>query len=54
VSLGGNLYVCGDHRDSATFDGAILSGRRAAQALLEQPAVGSTSSKAPAALGAQV
>lgn len=34
VSLGGGLYVCGDHRDSATFDGAIKSGRRAAEALL--------------------
>ncbi|KAI5056812.1 hypothetical protein GOP47_0028883 [Adiantum capillus-veneris] len=28
------IYVCGDHRDSATFDGALVSGRRAAQALL--------------------
>ncbi|MCO5550950.1 hypothetical protein L7F22_004445 [Adiantum nelumboides] len=30
------LYVCGDHRDSATFDGALVSGRRAAQALLAE------------------
>lgn len=28
------VYICGDHRDSATFDGALMSGRRAAQALL--------------------
>ncbi|XP_024514865.1 uncharacterized protein LOC112340526 [Selaginella moellendorffii] len=28
------LYLCGDHRVSATFDGALLSGRRAAEALL--------------------
>lgn len=28
------LYVCGDHRDTATFDGALVSGRRAAQSLL--------------------
>lgn len=34
VSLGGGVYVAGDHRDSATFDGAIKSGKRAAQALL--------------------
>ena len=26
--------MCGDHRDSATFDAAIASGRRAAEALL--------------------
>lgn len=29
------LYICGDHRESATFDGAMRSGRRAAEALLE-------------------
>lgn len=34
VALGGGLFVCGDHRDSATFDGALKSGRRAAEALL--------------------
>ncbi|KAG1672459.1 hypothetical protein FOA52_013245 [Chlamydomonas sp. UWO 241] len=34
VSLGSGLYVCGDHRDSATLDGAFVSGRRAADALL--------------------
>ncbi|KAG2482905.1 hypothetical protein HYH03_018187 [Edaphochlamys debaryana] len=34
VALGGGVYVCGDHRDSATFDGAVKSGRRAAAALL--------------------
>jgi hypothetical protein len=34
VALCGNLNVCGDHRDSATFDGAVASGRRAAEALL--------------------
>ncbi len=28
------VYVCGDHRDSSTFDGALVSGRRAVQALL--------------------
>lgn len=34
VRLSRGLYVCGDHRDSATLDGALLSGRRAADALL--------------------
>ncbi len=34
VDLGGGVFVCGDHRDTATFDGALLSGRRAAEALL--------------------
>jgi phytoene dehydrogenase-like protein len=29
-----SLLVCGDHRDTATFDGALLSGRRAAEAVL--------------------
>jgi hypothetical protein len=29
------LYVCGDHRDNASIDGALASGRRAADALLE-------------------
>jgi phytoene dehydrogenase-like protein len=29
------LYVAGDHRTSATFDGAIKSGRKAAEALLK-------------------
>jgi hypothetical protein len=36
VSLGAGLYVCGDHRDSATFDAALKSGRRAAEALLQE------------------
>ncbi|KAG9451179.1 hypothetical protein H6P81_011144 [Aristolochia fimbriata] len=33
--VGSGLYVCGDHRSSATFDGALVSGRRAAEALLK-------------------
>ncbi|CAL5071655.1 unnamed protein product [Urochloa decumbens] len=31
--VGDGLYVCGDHWCSATFDGALVSGRRAAEAL---------------------
>ncbi|KAI8473014.1 MAG: hypothetical protein J3K34DRAFT_453716 [Monoraphidium minutum] len=34
VALGGGMYVCGDHRDAATFEGALLSGKRAAEAVL--------------------
>ena len=35
VRLSKSLYVCGDHRDNASINGALASGRRAAQALLE-------------------
>lgn len=33
------LYLCGDYQTSATFDGALVSGRRAAEALLEDRVV---------------
>lgn len=33
VDLGGGLYVAGDHRDTASIQGAIVSGRRAAAAV---------------------
>ena len=29
------VYVCGDHRDNASIQGAMVSGRRAAEALLD-------------------
>ncbi len=29
------IYVCGDHRDTASIQGALSSGKRAAQALIE-------------------
>lgn len=32
--VGAGLYLCGDHWSSATFDGALVSGRKAAEALL--------------------
>lgn len=32
--VGGSVFVCGDHRTAATLEGAISSGRDAAQALL--------------------
>lgn len=34
VDLGDGLYVCGDHRDQASIHGALVSGRRAASAIL--------------------
>ena len=30
------IYVCGDHRDNASIQGAMVSGRRAAQAVLRE------------------
>jgi phytoene dehydrogenase-like protein len=33
VRLGDGLYVCGDHRDTASQQGALYSGRRAASAV---------------------
>lgn len=34
VRLRAGLYVCGDHRDTSSLQGALVSGRRAAQAVL--------------------
>ncbi|GGG52815.1 oxidoreductase [Kocuria dechangensis] len=34
AALGNGLFVCGDHRTTASTQGALLSGRRAAEALL--------------------
>jgi phytoene dehydrogenase-like protein len=34
VALGGGLFVCGDHRDTASTQGAMYSGERAAAAVL--------------------
>lgn len=34
AALGGGLFVCGDHRTSGSTQGALRSGRRAAEALL--------------------
>jgi phytoene dehydrogenase-like protein len=41
VRLEAGLYVCGDHRDSASLQGALVSGRRAATAVLAE--LGTTS-----------
>ena len=34
VALGDGLFVAGDHRDTASIQGALVSGRRAADAVL--------------------
>jgi phytoene dehydrogenase-like protein len=34
VALGGGLFVCGDHRDTASIQGAMFSGQRTASAVL--------------------
>jgi phytoene dehydrogenase-like protein len=34
VALGDGLFVCGDHRDNASINGALESGRRAAGAII--------------------
>jgi phytoene dehydrogenase-like protein len=48
VDLGGGLFVCGDHRDTPSIQGAMASGARAARAVLRRlgappPAAGSGS-----------
>lgn len=40
VSLGNGLYVCGDHRDTASIQGAMFSGRRCAEAVIESARLG--------------
>lgn len=35
VSLGDGLFVCGDHRDTGSIEGAMFSGRRCAQAVTQ-------------------
>ncbi len=41
VRLGDGCYVCGDHRDTPSIQGALVSGRRAGQAVLEDLLTGS-------------
>lgn len=43
VRLADGLYVCGDHRDTSSIQGALVSGRRAAAAALADLAVYATS-----------
>jgi phytoene dehydrogenase-like protein len=39
VRLGPGRFVCGDHRDVASLQGAMASGRRAAEAVLAELAI---------------
>ena len=41
VDLGDGLFVCGDHRDQASINGALVSGRRAAAAVVGAAALAS-------------
>jgi hypothetical protein len=34
VALGGGRFVCGDHRDTASIQGALFSGRRCGEAVV--------------------
>jgi phytoene dehydrogenase-like protein len=36
ITYGLGLFVCGDHRDTASIQGALVSGRRTAEAILHQ------------------
>ncbi|GGX66269.1 NAD(P)/FAD-dependent oxidoreductase [Streptomyces fructofermentans] len=47
VRLLAGLYVCGDHRDTGTVQGALHSGHRAAAALLRDLGAGSVSAATP-------
>lgn len=38
-ALGDGLYVCGDHRDTPSIQGALFSGRRCGEAVVEELAV---------------
>ncbi|QDG53474.1 FAD-dependent oxidoreductase [Persicimonas caeni] len=35
LDMGHGVWVCGDHRDTASINGAMLSGRRVAEAIVE-------------------
>jgi phytoene dehydrogenase-like protein len=50
VRLERGLYVCGDHRDTSSIQGALVSGRRAAAAVLADLAVPSRANS-PAGVG---
>ena len=42
VALGDGMFVCGDHRDTPSIQGALYSGRRCAEAVLGMPVTGGT------------
>jgi hypothetical protein len=44
VDLGGGLFVCGDHRDTPSIQGAMASGARTARAVLRRLTTGGPAS----------
>ncbi|QFZ18203.1 NAD(P)/FAD-dependent oxidoreductase [Saccharothrix syringae] len=46
VRVAPRRYVCGDHRDTSSIQGALVSGRRAARAVLEDMGLRSRTSRA--------
>jgi phytoene dehydrogenase-like protein len=48
VDLGGGLFVCGDHRDTPSIQGAMASGARAARAVLRALRTGAPTGEGPA------
>ena len=42
VALGDGLFVAGDHRDTASLQGALVSGRRAARAVVRHIGLGAS------------
>ncbi len=47
VSLGEGLFVCGDHRDTPSIQGALFSGRRCGEAVLAAGSVSRTNRVQP-------
>ncbi|MBI4874050.1 MAG: FAD-dependent oxidoreductase [Acidobacteria bacterium] len=45
VRLSAGLYVCGDHRENPSMEGALVSGRRAAEAVAEDLAGGQSAGR---------
>ena len=48
IDLGDGLFVCGDHRDTASIQGAMFSGRRCAEAVARRLGAGNGSGDATA------
>jgi glycine/D-amino acid oxidase-like deaminating enzyme len=51
VDLGGGLFVCGDHRDTPSIQGAMASGARTARAVLRRLLPGTPAGGSPGTAG---